>query len=73
MYRAIMVVALISLAGCSQKPMPIGKPNPASLHCVNQGGVVELRKEKQGTVGYCHLPDGRVVEEWELFRSAQAE
>ncbi|WP_272848160.1 putative hemolysin [Paracoccus saliphilus] len=53
--------------------MPIGKPNPASLHCVNQGGVVELRKEKQGTVGYCHLPDGRVVEEWELFRSAQAE
>jgi putative hemolysin len=30
---------------------------------------VELRSEPNGTVGYCHLPDGRVVEEWALFRA----
>ncbi|RNF35265.1 DUF333 domain-containing protein [Paracoccus methylarcula] len=72
MIRTTMVAACLLLAACKQEPTAIGMPNPASLHCINQRGVVELRDEERGTVGYCHLPDGRVVDEWKLYRSAQA-
>lgn len=45
--------------------------NPASTYCIEQGGEVEIRQEESGAVGYCHLPDGTVIEEWEYFRAAQ--
>ncbi|MFH3639497.1 DUF333 domain-containing protein, partial [Acinetobacter baumannii] len=47
-------------------------PNPASQYCVEQGGKLEIRNEANGQVGYCHLPNGQVVEEWKLFRDNQA-
>jgi len=34
------------------------------------GGKIEIRKEAKGEVGYCHLPDGRTIEEWQFFRSS---
>lgn len=43
--------------------------NPASEYCVAQGGTVELVDEADGQVGYCNLPDGRRIEEWELYNS----
>lgn len=46
-----------------------GLANPASQYCVSVGGELEIRTEASGEVGYCHLPDGRVVEEWTLFRA----
>lgn len=46
-----------------------GLANPASQYCVSLGGTVEMRQTADGTVGDCHLPDGRVVEEWELYRA----
>lgn len=56
-----------------QAPKPktpaIGMANPASTHCIDKGGKLEIRNEKTGAVGYCHLPDGRVIEEWKFFRS----
>ncbi|WMS44253.1 DUF333 domain-containing protein [Acuticoccus sp. MNP-M23] len=42
--------------------------NPASQFCVTHGGTLEIRTEANGEVGYCHLPDGRVVEEWTYLR-----
>jgi putative hemolysin len=42
--------------------------NPASVNCVTIGGTLEIRDEANGQVGYCHLPDKRVCEEWALFR-----
>ena len=42
--------------------------NPASAYCVEQGGRVEIEDEPGGQVGYCELPDGSRVEEWELYR-----
>lgn len=43
--------------------------NPASVNCVDKlGGQLEIRDEAEGQVGYCHLKDGRVCEEWALFR-----
>jgi putative hemolysin len=43
--------------------------NPASVNCVQKlGGTLEIADEANGQVGYCHLPDGRVCEEWSLMR-----
>ncbi|WP_417067054.1 DUF333 domain-containing protein [Niveibacterium terrae] len=43
--------------------------NPASVYCVSQGGKLEIRKFESGDeAGFCHLPDGRAIDEWELFR-----
>jgi putative hemolysin len=47
----------------------VGLANPASVFCIEQGGTLELRNTMEGSVGYCHLPDGTVIEEWELFRA----
>ncbi|HET7266784.1 MAG TPA: DUF333 domain-containing protein [Oleiagrimonas sp.] len=44
-------------------------PNPASEYCVKQGGTLEIVKDHDGNErGMCHLPDGTVVDEWDLFR-----
>ncbi|PRD44827.1 DUF333 domain-containing protein [Phyllobacterium phragmitis] len=70
MQRILWMVALLNVAGCtSPKDEPAGMPNPASAYCVSIGGRLEIRQEAKGQAGYCHLPDGRVVDEWELFRS----
>lgn len=52
---------------------PGGMPNmanPASVYCSKVGGTLEIRHDTDGDAGYCHLPDGRVVEEWTLFHEA---
>ena len=70
---------LISLSACSavqnkEETAPsLGMANPASQYCVAQGGRLEIVKEAQGEVGYCHLKDGQKVEEWALFRQNQAQ
>lgn len=47
----------------------MGIANPASTHCVNVGGSLEIREDATGAqAGYCILEDGRVCEEWALFR-----
>jgi len=45
-----------------------GMANPASTHCVELGGELEIVDGVEGQYGLCHLPDGRVCEEWALFR-----
>lgn len=72
-----MSLMVVGLAGCathnSQSTVPkVGMANPASQYCVDQGGKLEIRNETNGQVGYCHLANGRVVEEWALFRASQA-
>lgn len=34
---------------------------------VSVGGSPQIREEAACEAGYCHLPCGRVVEEWALF------
>lgn len=46
----------------------VGIANPASTNCVNLGGTLEIVDGEGGQYGLCHLPDGRVCEEWGLFR-----
>lgn len=50
-------------------PRRIGMANPASLHCLNAGGRLEIRTGTAGQYGICHLPDGRMCEEWSYFRT----
>ncbi|KJG11753.1 hemolysin [Photobacterium kishitanii] len=67
-----LVVSSLTLIGCSQDEKPISesvsKANPASVYCADQGGKVVMKQEEKGTVGYCHLSNGKVVEEWILYR-----
>jgi putative hemolysin len=70
----IAALALVAIAGCGDDDEPsdttiAGLANPASEFCVAQGGEVEIVSEAAGEVGYCNLPDGTRVEEWEYFRS----
>ena len=66
-----------ALSACTTTPQSeteapkIGSANPASAYCVNQGGKLEIRTESNGQVGYCHLKNGQVVEEWELLHMNQ--
>ncbi len=73
---AVVVVSSVGfgLAGCSSSSAgnPPGLANPASVSCVEQGGEVDIVDEPDGQVGYCNLPDGTRVEEWELYRSADS-
>lgn len=71
--RLILLTPLALLTACAATPQPApgGMPNmanPASVYCGKVGGKLEIRTETGGEAGYCHLPDGRVVEEWSLFR-----
>lgn len=57
-----------TLADASQ-PKRVGMANPASVHCNAIGGGFVTRKDKAGNeYGFCRLPDGRLCEEWALFR-----
>ena len=47
---------------------PVGIANPASAYCVEQGGRLDIVDTPAGQVGMCTLPNGTVIEEWELMR-----
>lgn len=48
----------------------IGLPNPASVHCEEVGGNLEMKLDASGgQVGFCILPDKSVCEEWSLLRN----
>ncbi|MGI6246539.1 MAG: DUF333 domain-containing protein [Pseudochelatococcus sp.] len=70
MKAALLTAAFLPLAACAaQEEHGIGLANPASVYCESVGGRVEIRREAAGDAGYCHLPDGRVIEEWTFFRA----
>lgn len=76
MKNKILAIATLSISGptlaaCMQnEPSVEGMANPASVYCESIGGRSVIKQEADGEAGYCHLPDGRVVEEWTLYRSA---
>lgn len=80
MENRIIVIALafcLLVAGCGvqhddktvQNASVSGLANPASTHCVDKGGSLEIRTGPDGgQAGYCTLPNGTVCEEWAYFR-----
>ena len=70
MKPGLALLAPLVLLACvppEKAPAP-GMSNPASVYCMKQGGTLEMLEEAGGTVGYCRLPDGTVIEEWAYFR-----
>jgi hypothetical protein len=43
-------------------------PNPASQNCIQKGGRIEIRSNKNGEYGVCLFEDNRQCEEWALLR-----
>jgi putative hemolysin len=78
---AICVIAGMLTAGCTQQPAPAtttttiptpegpGIANPASVHCVEVGGTVEIKKDSAGNeYGMCRFQNGTTCDEWAHFR-----
>jgi len=69
---AVLVTLLAACASPPERSKPSGAAqmaNPASVYCQQLGGKLEIAKGKDGgEVGYCTLPGGERIEEWELFR-----
>ncbi|WP_130802612.1 putative hemolysin [Acinetobacter ihumii] len=64
-----MMLLLLACSTTQQPPKKIGMPNPASEYCIQQGGKLDMKKDANGnSYSNCILPDGRVIEEWQLFR-----
>lgn len=78
MIRPLALLPLLALAACGGSEPPstpgalhrAGMANPAAVYCTRLGGRLEIRAEPAGQSGYCHLPDGRTIEEWQLYRDA---
>ena len=62
-------ITVSAAAEAEASPKAIALANPAAVHCGKIGGRSEIRKDAAGNeTGYCRLPNGRVCEEWTLFR-----
>lgn len=74
MKSGLLGLALLPLAACvatdAQEVPVIGMANPASVYCGDLGGRSVIKTGLNGgQTGYCHLPNGTVMEEWELFNA----
>ena len=72
-FSLFVLVGILACASCSPKvgsPTPeANMPNPASVHCEQNGGKLELRQDDSGGVfGVCIFTDGSECEEWAYFR-----
>lgn len=81
MKRSILINLIASctllLTACDSQPTvqttaeSVGIANPASSYCIEQGGSLEIENQDDGQVGYCTLPSGERIEEWQLYRQSQ--
>ena len=50
----------------------VGIANPASVYCASIGGTSNMVDTPDGQAGYCQLPSGANVDEWNNYRTAMA-
>jgi putative hemolysin len=71
--RLCLCVALVVVAGCATEKGSEQSPNQmtqrAAEYCESVGGETEVQETSLGTGRYCRLPDGRVENQWQLYRS----
>lgn len=64
-----IVLTFVASAALSVMALPAAAMNnPASAFCEKMGGRLEIVTTKAGALGLCYLADGRIIEEWTLFR-----
>jgi len=73
----VMCTLALAASGAFAQPLPPGQQpsapqaalaNPASVNCVKLGGRHMIRNLPSGQVGMCVFKDGRVCDEWALYR-----
>lgn len=67
-----LIICTFILAACTSRSIVVTNVqpdirNPASVYCHDKDGKLSLIKSKEGVTGYCTLPSGELVEEWELY------
>lgn len=71
MTGSFLCLALCGLSALAQAQAPVALANPASQHCVAQGGRVAIEKDGSGgQFGICQFEDNRQCEEWALLRGS---
>jgi putative hemolysin len=66
-HKLLVALCCIVLAGCGEPEADIA--NPASVHCEEQGGTVEIRIGEDGAErGVCVFDDGSECDEWAFYR-----
>jgi putative hemolysin len=71
--RIAFALCACTMVSCARSlPTPTAVPllpNPASVHCEEQGGTLELRTADDGSVsGVCVFADGSECDEWAYYR-----
>lgn len=73
LYRYLAMPAVLLLAGCANGGGGPDSENQmtqyAAEYCRSLSGENEIRESSLGTGRYCRLPDGRVENEWKLYRT----
>ena len=67
----LLPLCALAVTACAQpEPQPprVGMANPASVYCQKLGGKTLMKSNDKGQYGICQLPDGKQIEEWELYR-----
>ncbi len=64
----MVILAIILVSGCEEQAENTQIANPASVHCIEQGGTLEMRQNELGQHGMCIFDDGSECEEWAFFR-----
>jgi uncharacterized protein len=66
-------ITVLLLGGCATGGEGPNSQNQmtqyAAEYCRSLGGENEIRESSLGTGRYCRLPDGRVENAWQLYRS----
>jgi len=73
-FTLCMLIGMVIFSACSPAQISptsqANMPNPASVHCEQNGGKLDLRQDQSGGVtGVCVFPDGSECDEWAYFRN----
>lgn len=69
----MMAGVALGLVACkttdAKDPERIGMANPASVFCIESGGISSTVETADGQAGVCTLPTGEAIDEWEHYRN----
>ncbi len=72
-FTLFLLIGMVVSASCGSRQISstpaANMPNPASVHCEQNSGRLELRQDASGGMsGICVFPDGSECDEWSYFR-----
>src|SRR5512135_1279952 len=73
LFTLFMLIGIAFSASCNPAKISpttqANMPNPASVHCEQNGGKLDLSQDASGgAAGACVFPDGSECDEWVYFR-----